>query len=124
MTIIEAINRVDALKPNSYSQDEKIGWLSKLDGTIKSEIIDTHEGAESVVFEGYDSNTSLSTILLAPAPHDDMYIRWLGAQIDYANNEIGKYNNEMVMFNTLYAKYERYYNRNHMPKGNKLKYFG
>ena len=123
MTIIEAINRVDSLKPNSYSQDEKIGWLSKLDGTIKSEIIDTHEGAESVVFEGYDSNTNLSTILLAPAPHDDMYIRWLGAQIDYANNEIGKYNNETVMFNTLYAKYEKYYNRHHLPKGNKFKYF-
>ena len=46
MTIIEAINRIDELKPNSYTYLEKIGWLSKLDGTIKKNIIDTHEDGD------------------------------------------------------------------------------
>lgn len=46
MTINEAIQAVDSLKPNGYSELEKIGWLSELDGTIKAEIIDTHEGAD------------------------------------------------------------------------------
>ena len=35
MKIIEAIQAVDTLKPNTYSELEKIQWLSKLDSTIK-----------------------------------------------------------------------------------------
>ena len=46
MTIIEAINRIDELKPNNYTYLEKIGWLSKLDGAIKKNIIDTHEDGD------------------------------------------------------------------------------
>ena len=36
MKIIEAIQAVDTLKPNTYSELEKIQWLSKLDSTIKN----------------------------------------------------------------------------------------
>ena len=46
MKLIEAINKIDALKQNTFTQEDKIGWLSTLDGIIKSEIIDTHEGAD------------------------------------------------------------------------------
>lgn len=122
MTILEAISRVDAVKPNSYSQTEKIAWLSRIDATIKNEIIDTHEGAENIAFNGYDLDTDTNTELLVPAPYDEVYIRYLEMQIDYANNEYGKYNNSMVMYNAAYAAYEKYYNRNHMPlsKGNRF----
>jgi uncharacterized OB-fold protein len=41
MTIMEAIHAIDSLKPNSYSESDKIRWLSTLDGLIKIEIIDT-----------------------------------------------------------------------------------
>lgn len=122
MTILEAISRVDAVKPNGYSQAEKIAWLSRIDGTIKKEIIDTHEGGEDIVFTGYDLDVDTSTELLVPAPYDEVYIRYLEMQIDYANNEYGKYNNSMVMYNAAYTAYEKYYNRDHMPlsKGNKF----
>ena len=123
MTIMEALFRIDELKPNSYSQPEKIKWLSSLDGVIKSEIIDTHEGGEGVIFNGYDEDADLATTLLVPAPYDDIYLRWLETQIDYANGEYGKYNNSMAMYNTAYTAYANYYNRTHMPKGKKLKFF-
>ena len=123
MTIIEAINRIDSLKPNNYSQDDKVAWLSKIDGIIKEKIIDTHEGGEDIVYEGYDADTNTATELIAKAPYDDLYIKWLEAQIDYANNEYGKYNNSMTMYNATYAEYENYCNRSHMPKGEKLSYF-
>ena len=122
MKIIEAIQKVDALKPNNYSQEDKIEWLSTLDGIIKREIIDTHEGGEAIVFNGYDMS-SLETELLIPAPYDDIYIKWLEAQINYNIGEIGKYNNSMTMYNSAYSTYERYYNRKHMPIGKKFKYF-
>jgi hypothetical protein len=123
MTIIEAINQIDALKPNTYSQEDKIKWLSTLDGIVKREIIDTHEGAENVVFEGYTEETPLDTVLLVPAPYDDIYIKWLEVQIDYANKEYGKYANSMIMYNNAYGEFANYYNRNHMPKGKQFKYF-
>ena len=123
MKIIEAIQAVDTLKPNAYSELEKIQWLSKLDGIIKTEIIDTHEGNEDITFNGYDENTSLETELLVKAPYDSIYVSWLESRIDYANGEYAKYNNSTTVFNTDYASYEKYYNRNHMPKGNSIKYF-
>lgn len=123
MTILEAINRIDAIKPNGYGQPDKIRWLSTLDGIIKREIIDTHEGGESVSFEGYTENTNLTKELLVPAPYDDIYLRYLELQIDYANSEFGKYNNSMSMYKAAYNAYANHYNRTHMPIGKSLKYF-
>ena len=116
MTIIEVITHIDTVKPNSYGQTEKIKWLSDLDGVIKAEILDTHEGSENISFSGYTENTDLTTKLLVPAPYDKLYIHYLEMQIDYANNEYGKYNNSMVMYNTAYSAFEKYYNQEHKPK--------
>jgi hypothetical protein len=123
MTLIEAINRIDTLKPNNYTQTDKVTWLSKIDGVVKTEIIDTHEGGEGVVFNGYDNNTPLETVLLVPAPYDDLYIKWLESNIDYTNGEYQSYNNSVTAFNNLYSAFERYYNRQNMPKSTKLKFF-
>ena len=123
MKIIEAINQIDSLKHNTYSQRDKILWLSRLDSMVKRLIIDTHEGGEDVIFTGYTETTDPETELLVPAPFDEMYLRWLEAQIDYANGEYGKYNNSILMYQTSYDGYSNYYNRNHMPKGKSIKYF-
>ena len=123
MTIMDAIYRIDEVKPNSCSNGEKIKWLSSLDGAIKCEIIDTHEGGSDITFNGYTEDSDLSTVLLVPAPYDDVYLRWLEAMIDYTNGEYGKFNNSSTAFNDVYAQYAKYYNRTHMPlqKG-KFKY--
>lgn len=123
MTIIEAINGIDARKPNSYTPEDKIRWLSILDGVIKKEIIDTHEGGDGSPFEGYDTSTNDNTVLLVPFPYDDIYLKWLEAQIDYTNGETKRYTNSMIMYNTAYSAFERYYNRTHMPKGKSFKFF-
>ncbi len=115
MKIIEAINRLDSLKFNTYTQSDKVEWLSRLDNMVKKHIIDTHEGGENVVFSGYDDSSDLHTELLVPAPHDEMYLRWLEAQIDYHNGEYDKYNNAIIMFNTAYEAYQAFYTRSHLP---------
>ena len=123
MTLMEAINRIDTVKPNSYSLTEKIKWLSTLDGTVKKEIIDTHEGGENAVFTGYLEDTDLTTTLLVPAPYDELYLFWLESKINYWNGEAGKYNNSMAMFNESYQRYENYYNRNNKPKSKRRSFF-
>lgn len=123
MTINEAIGMIDALKPNTYSETDKIKWLSNLDMSIKKEIIDTHEGGKDIEFSGYDENTPLDTELLAEAPYDEMYVYCLESQIDYHNAEYGKYNNSVTAFNTAFVSFRNYYNRTHMPLEQGLKYF-
>lgn len=122
MKIIEAINAIDALKHNTYTQHEKLQWLSRLDWMVKREIVDVHEG-EEVTFEAYDDQTDPETELLVPAPYDEVYMRWMEAQIDYHNGEYGKYNNSITMFNEAYKAFSNYYTRTHMPKGKRLKFF-
>lgn len=45
MTIQEAMDRVDEMKPNKQSQTLKVRWLSELDGIIWRELEKTHRGA-------------------------------------------------------------------------------
>ena len=115
MKINEAITRLDSLKFNTYKQDDKLDWLSRLDSMVKKQIIDTHEGAESVSFNGYTADTPLDTVLLVPAPYDEVYLRWMEAQIDYHNGEYDKYNNAIIMFNTAFDAYQKHYNSTHKP---------
>ena len=118
MTIAEAISKVDALKPNTYTPEDKIDWLSTLDCRVKSQIIDAHRGTHHFEFYGYDSIADQETELLVPAPFDEMYLRWLEAMIDYHNSDDDRYNNAIILFNNAYEAYKRYYTRTHMPKSN------
>ena len=115
MTIAEVISKVDALKPNTYTPEDKVEWLSNLDSRVKSKIIDAHEGGENITFNGYDSLVDRETELLVPAPYDEIYQRWLEAQIDYYNSDDDRYNNAIVLFNNAYEDYKKHYTRTHMP---------
>ena len=115
MTIKEAIEQLDELKHNTYTDEEKIRWLSYVDSMVKTEIIDTHEGSEGVTFEGYNALTDTSTELLVGAPYDGVYLRYMEAMIDYHNGEYTKYNNSMLMYNSAYTDYLNWYNRTHTP---------
>lgn len=123
MTINEAITRVDTLKPNGFEQSDKIAWLSIVDGMIKNNIIDTHEGGEDISFNGYNDDTPLDTELIVKAPYDELYIPWLASKMDFYNGEFARYNNNIVRFNDTLTEYSNHYNRTHMPKGKQIKYF-
>ena len=116
MNIIECISRTDALRPNGFSKEEKIAWLSELDGRVKREIIDECEDGDKITFSGYDENTPNDTELLIPAPYDDIYIKWLCSQIDYYNNEYQKYNNSAYAFNSLFSVFAKRYSSEHAAK--------
>lgn len=115
MTIREAITKLDALVYNTYSDTEKREWLSNVDANIKHAVIDTHEGGDDVIFNGYDNNTPDDTELLAPAPYDSMYIRWMESQIHYHNGENASYNASTILFNAEFNSYAQWYTRNHTP---------
>lgn len=124
MKITEAIARINTLKPNSYTDIDKVRWLNELDGRIKEEVINLYEGGENIVFNGYDDKTDTNaTELLVPTPYDNIYVLWLESKIDYYNGEYSRYNNSSTAFNVAYIEYTRYYNKTHMPKAINLHNF-
>lgn len=122
MTLCEALDRIDALKPNAFSKAEKVAWISQLEGRVKEEILDAHEGPERV-FHGYTDMTDGSTPLLVDGPFAELYVYYVSAMIDYYNRETVAYNNGMDLFNALYAEYFAFYNRRHMPKRGRFRFF-
>lgn len=115
MTIKEAIELVDKLKPNQYQFTLKAKWLSKLDGQIFKEVFVTHEDCPMEVFAGYD-DAPPDHELLVPYPYDeDIYNYFLQAQIDKENGETAKYNQSITLYNTAYFNYQSWYNRTHKP---------
>lgn len=123
MKISEAISRIDSLKPNFIDTAEKVSWLSQLDGRFKAEVVDTREGADKVVFNGYDDTTPTNTELLIAYPYDKVYLTWLEANIDYTLGEYGRYKNSSEAFNTDYTAAINAYNRAHRSIRKEIKYF-
>ena len=115
MTIHEAVEMVDRLKPNQYDQEQKVKWLSKLDGMIFREVISTHADSNVEEFKGYD-NAFPDTEMLVPYPYDeDVYNYFLQMQIDKENGEMAKYNQSATLYNNAYKIFCDWYNRTHLP---------
>ena len=113
MTIIQAIQRVDALKPNTYSARQKILWLSQLESMVKTLVIDAHAGGEEKPFTGFTEDTDPSAVLFLEEPFDMAYLYWLEAQIHYANEDLDMYNSAMGMFHSVFATFKAHYKQTH-----------
>lgn len=112
MTVSEAIRRIDLQKQNTGTRQEKLNWLSELDGLVKAKILDTH-GAAAAVQLPYEDPVAETLELLVPPPYDGMYLWWLEAKIDYQNGEFVRFNNAMELFCALYRDYADDYHRQH-----------
>lgn len=132
MTITEAIDRADSLKPNQYTPEMKRMWLSELDAMIYNDLMLRHEDnplENSIIEETEDGEVVYKTPemlkpyenesveLLAPFPYDAIYPAYIRVKIDEYNEETARYANSATMFNSLYDNYAKWYNRTHMPKG-------
>ena len=116
MTIKECIDIVDNSKPNQYTTEDKVRWLSFLDAIIINEVLKTHEGYDGRydLFDGYSAD-KLSVTLIVPSPHDRIYDAYLKMMIDKENGETARYNNSVVTYNAYMAEYRKHYNKTHMP---------
>ena len=69
MTPNKAIEKVDRLKPNSYSEEDKLGWINELDGMVQRLVF------QSDTVKEYVYPNDLETELLVPAPYDETAIK-------------------------------------------------
>ncbi len=115
MYLVELINLIDEEKPNQYSPEQKVRWLSEIEGIIVDDILNNYEG-EEIKFEAYDYSKDQETALLVPDRYTDIYVNYLSAKIDFNNMETEQYNNDVAMFESSLEQYKKFYIRTHMPK--------
>lgn len=106
-TIKEIIERVDENKPNAFSTQTKMAWLSQLDGKIATDVL-LMNIVEIRQLE-YKYPECLNHQPLVTYPHEEIYDLWLKAMIDYEDGEYDKYANSMAMFNEVYDNFAAWF---------------
>lgn len=125
MTVNEAITELGAIKPHAFTDDVICKWLTQLDGQLWEDVVKWHrfplvkdeDGHRHPMIpeHGPYTEADMEKKLMVPEPYDDVYIKWLSAQIDYNNHDIGRYNNSMVMYNEALKSYTNWLNRTFLP---------
>ncbi len=122
VTLEEVLEGIDSLKPNSFSREEKVGWLSALDGQIFREIIAVHEGAVAPSLP-YDPNRGNCRLLVSEPYGRELYLAFLENTMDHYNGDTLRFNNSLERFAALYNNFFRRYHSDHLPLGGKRKFW-
>lgn len=105
MTLKEAIEFVDGVKPNAYTQEQKTRWINDCEGMVQTQIMLL---APAQVMK-YSWPQDEEAQLLVEFPHDKLYLSYLYALIDFANGEYSKYQNSMQLFNAEFSEFMRWF---------------
>lgn len=124
MTITQAIERADALIPNTVSHPDKLRALSTLDGRIRRELIDRFADAPDEPFLPYEDREppDLGAALTVGVPYDDVYVYYLAAEIARAEGENDRMNEMLVSFRHAYASFAADYYTRHSHRGGSFHY--
>lgn len=114
MTVNEAIYTAELRMPgNSYSNDDKIRWLTSLE-VMWSKFL------KQLGFETEDVNISTedkeNKKLLIDVPYDEVYVMWLVMKMHYYNGEIELYNNSAESFNKMLEEAKKAFIRENKPR--------
>ena len=110
MTANKAIERASNVCPDAYSEEDKLRWISELDGMVKRIV---HQETEA---EPYRFPEDMDKELVIPAPFDGVYELYILSKIDFHNQEWSKYNNTATAFHAMFEDYKKAYIRENMPK--------
>lgn len=115
MKIIEVIEKVDKLYPNSYEIREKIEWCDELGAMLKEEYAKSYR--EDNTQEGYEKiKDPLSDKTVINAPYDEMYVDFLLAKCCYYQRDFNAYNQHIVAFNSKLEDYAKWFIQRNMPQ--------
>lgn len=90
MTIRELLNKISKEKPNSFTEADLISFVNE----VEAEAAEQFNMSESPAYD--DNHVDLDVQLLVPAPYDRLYISYVKAMIDLANEEMESYANNQA----------------------------
>ena len=107
MTVKECVEFVDGVKPNAFSTETKIIWVSQIEGRIASEIFlmapaEMHQFIYRTALDDGDKE------LLVDPPYDDIYTAYLTAKVDSKNGEFNRLATAAQSFNRLWNEFSAF----------------
>lgn len=127
MTVYDLIVKVDAIKPNVFTNDQKLDWINELFYKLEKELYETHRREETkhprplyhkyTLDDNKDKPIGIMDEIDIPDAFLDAVEYWVMAKIDLFNTDLDRYTNSMILFNNAYSDYKKWYHRTHMPKG-------
>ena len=141
MTLQEALDIVDEMKPNMMSRKLKLKYLTEIEQLIFDEIVSKHypkgwtpprtirpaedpmdrqeeeaaEEQEKPEKPVYNEQSDDGTVMIVPDPYSMVYIYWVMSKIDIQNQEDARYNIDRAHFENAYNTMSDWWTREHMP---------
>ena len=123
MTIRDIMESVKQKRNLTLSDAHCVRCLSELDSKIYEDIILRHAGKEQYMLRAADGSVSDrpfpyksdASRLIAPERFFGMYEAYLMCEADYALDEIGRYRNDLLLFERAYNGFAAWYNETHLP---------
>ena len=106
MYLREAIARANEMRINTINDSTKSKWAYTVDCGV-AEIMHAEKPIETFPADRE---------LLMPSPHDEIYVLYIAAMIDYQNGEIELYRNDIAVFEEAMKQASAWYRRNHPAK--------
>ena len=103
MTLNQAIQRADELRPNSLEHELKAAWVRELEGRVADFMGLPFERAEE------------DAPLLMQEPFDNIYYLYVAAMIDVAQQDSDLYYNDSVLFNASFNRAKTVHLRRNIP---------
>lgn len=119
MTLAEVLERIDRERPGESTEEEKLRWLSQVDGQWYREMVLTHGGAGGNDLCALHHGRGQERGAADRAAYDEVYIHFLYMQTDQRLGEIDRYNNDAALYNQGMLEARQAYNREHMPLAGK-----
>lgn len=105
MTINDAIAKAGELRLNAISEEQKYTWVYELECSVREMI------GEEIPKKEFPKDIELRM----PAAHEDVYVKYLAAKIDYYNGETALYANDLAIYNEAMDAARAWYIRNNRP---------
>ena len=118
MKIRELLAMLDQVRPNAYTDAEKIAMLNTIEGKVYTDIFQKAEGFEEEFIPFAEGEEERE--LAVPVPFTELYILYLASRIDFLNGDSGRYNDTIVLLENAWEEYAAYYRENHKPRQTNL----
>lgn len=89
MTIQALIDQVQDEKPNSFGTDRLLGFINEIEADVAEQV-----NLDAPIYTEED----LDKELMVPAPYDSLYVSYVKARIDYADEEYASYQNNQMQY--------------------------
>lgn len=87
MTIQGLITKVQEEKPNTFTNNKILSFINEIETEVAEQLIED----DFMPYTGITDAGGNNIVLLAPAPYDRLYVSYVKAMIDYANEEYASY---------------------------------